>query len=67
LRKIRNKKYLKKERKEKNQWEGGPSFRFLKKEFEEAIRKWKECSCLWISRIDRVKNGHPNKNIQEVQ
>ena len=31
------------------------NFQSLKKEIEEDVRRWKDLSCSWISRIDMVK------------
>jgi hypothetical protein len=36
------------------------NFKFLKKEIEEDLGKWRALSCSWIGRINS-KNGHPNK------
>jgi hypothetical protein len=33
------------------------------KEIEEDLRKWRDLPCLWIFRINIVKNGHPTKSI----
>jgi len=30
-------------------------FKFLKKEIEEDLRRWKDLPCLWIGRINIVK------------
>ena len=31
------------------------NFKFLKKEIEEATRKWKDLPCSWVGRINIVK------------
>jgi hypothetical protein len=34
------------------------NFKFLKKEFKEDLRSWKDLPCSWTGRINIVKNGH---------
>ena len=34
------------------------NYKTLFKEIEEDIKKWKDISCLWIGRINIVKNVH---------
>jgi hypothetical protein len=31
------------------------NFKFLKKEIEDDLRKWRDLSCLWIGRINIIK------------
>jgi hypothetical protein len=37
-------------------------FKSLKKEIEENVRRWKDCTCLWIGGINIIKNDHLTKN-----
>jgi hypothetical protein len=38
------------------------NYKSLKREIEEDIRRWKELPCLWIGRINIVKNSHTTKS-----
>jgi hypothetical protein len=39
------------------------SFKSLKKEMEEDLRKWKDLPCSWVDRINRVKLAFLQKRI----
>jgi hypothetical protein len=39
------------------------SFKYLKKEIEEDLRRWKDLPCSWIGRINIVKMAIPPKAI----
>ena len=41
------------------------NFKFLKKEIEEDLRRWKDLPCSWIVRINRVKKAIMPKAIYQ--
>ena len=41
--------------------------KFLMKEIEEDLRRWKDLLCLWIGRINIIKDGHLAKSNLNIQ
>jgi len=45
----------------------GKNFKSLKKDIEEDLRRKKHHLCLWIDRINNIKNGHLAKSNLQIQ